>query len=96
MPASDTNTCVTCRHHRVERHPKVLDTAFDTVVAFADDQKIYFCTSSLGPHAGGKVGALPVFCEAWSAPRPVSELSELDRLMARAAERASKGREEER
>jgi hypothetical protein len=87
MPASETKDCSTCRHHRAEMQPKVLDTAFDTVVAFADEnQKVYFCTSTLGPHAGEKVGLLPVFCEAWSEPRPLS--SELDRLMARAAERA--------
>lgn len=81
-------SCTTCRHHRAELHPKVIDTAFDTVVAFADkDEKIYFCTSTLGPHAGQKVGALPVFCEAWSAPRP-SKSAELDRLMAQAEARA--------
>lgn len=90
------SSCATCRHHRAELHPKVLDTAFDTVVAFADkDEKVYFCTSTLGPHAGQKVGALPVFCEAWSAPRPTTS-TELDRLMARAAERAARANEEDR
>jgi len=89
-------SCITCRHHRAELHPKVIDTAFDTVVAFADkDEKVYFCTSTLGPHAGQKVGALPVFCEAWSAPRPASN-TELDRLMAQAAERAARSSGEDR
>jgi hypothetical protein len=93
MP-SEIDNCATCRYHRAEMQPKVLDAAFDTVVAFADkDEKVYFCTSSNSPHAGKKVGPLPVLCEGWSAPRPVSELSELDRLMARAAERASKERD---
>lgn len=85
-------SCTTCRHHRVELHPKVLDTAFDTVVAFDDkDQKVYFCTSPMGPHAGAKVGTLPVFCEAWSAPRSVNT-AELDRLLARALERAERAK----
>lgn len=89
-------SCATCRHHRAELHPKVLDTAFDTVVAFADkDEKVYFCTSTLGPHAGQKVGALPVFCEAWSAPRPAKN-AELERLMAQAAERAARSSGEDR
>lgn len=88
------SSCATCRHHRAELHPKVLDTAFDTVVAFADkDEKIYFCTSTLGPHAGQKVGALPVFCEAWSAPRPVNT-AELDRLLARVSERTKRDEED--
>lgn len=87
-------SCATCRHHRAELHPKVLDTAFDTVVAFADkDEKIYFCTSTIGPHAGQKVGALPVFCEAWSAPRPVNT-TELDRLLARVSERTKRDEED--
>lgn len=91
-----TDTCATCRHHRSELHPKVLDTAFDTVVAFAEqDERVYFCTSSMGPHAGQKVGALPVFCEAWSAPRRTSN-TELDRLLALAEERAAKASEEDR
>lgn len=84
------SSCTTCRHHRVELHPKVLDTAFDTVVAFDDkDEKIYFCTSNTGPHAGQRVGALPVCCEAWSAPRPVNT-AELDRLLARSGERVKR------
>jgi hypothetical protein len=89
-------SCATCRHHRAELHPKVIDAAFDTVVAFDDkDQKVYFCTSTLGPHAGQKVGTLPVFCEAWSAPRPVNT-AELDRLLARVSERTKRNDEEER
>jgi len=91
--SSPANTCANCRHHRAELHPKVLDAAFDTVVAFADkDEKVYFCTSLTGPQAGQKVGAVPVLCEAWQEPRVLS--SELDRLMARAAERARKEEEE--
>lgn len=90
---SPANNCANCRHHRAELHPKVLDAAFDTVVAFADkDEKVYFCTSPTGPQAGLKVGAVPVLCEAWQEPRALS--SELDRLMARAAERARKEEDE--
>lgn len=90
------SSCATCRHHRAELHPKVLDTAFDTVVAFADkDEKIYFCTSTIGPHAGQKVGALPIFCEAWSEPRRSSN-AELDRLLAQAEARAKATNEEDR
>jgi hypothetical protein len=89
------SSCATCRHHRSELHPKVLDTAFDTVVAFDDrDERVYFCTSTLGPHAGQKVGSLPVFCEAWSAPRAASD-AELDRLLALAEERAKAAKEED-
>lgn len=85
-------TCATCRHHRTESQPKVLDTAFDTVVAFADeDQKVFFCTSSGGPYAGTKIGAEPVSCDFWTEPRPLS--SDLDRLMARAMERSNKKEE---
>lgn len=95
--ADDRKTCTSCRHHRVERHPKVIDAAFDTVVAFADeDERIYFCTASVGPHAGAKVGPLamiPEHCDAWSEPRPLS--TELDRLLARAAERAERASKEE-
>lgn len=75
-------------------HPKVLDSAFDTVVAFADkDEKVFFCTAATGPHAGQKVGPVPVSCDAYQEPASLP-LSELDRLMARAAERVRKEREE--
>lgn len=91
-----SRTCATCRHHRTEKHPRVLDTAFDTVVAFADeDENVYFCTSPQGPsapYAGMKVGNAPVSCDSWAEPRPLS--TELDRLMARAAERAGRKVEE--
>lgn len=84
-----SHTCENCRHHRTERHPKVLDTAFDTVVAFADeDVLVFFCTSSTSPHAGTKIGTQPISCDAWESPRPLN--TELDLLMARAAARAGK------
>lgn len=81
-------TCENCRHHRVEMRPKVLDTAFDTVVAFADvDEKVYFCMSQTGSRAGQTIGTIPVSCEAHEAPK--RDLTALDALLAKAAERAS-------
>ena len=82
--------CSTCRHHRSELQPKVLDAAFDTVVAFADqDDRVYFCTSTQGPHAGQKVGTLAILCDAFEEPRQ-ARVSELDRLLAQSAERAAR------
>ena len=70
--------------------PKVLDAAFDTVVAFADqDDRVYFCTSASGAHAGQKVGTVPVLCDAFESPRQ-AKASELDRLLAQSAERAAR------
>ena len=68
----------------------MLDAAFDTVVAFADqDDRVYFCTSTQGPHAGQKVGTLAILCDAFEEPRQ-ARVSELDRLLAQSAERAAR------
>lgn len=93
MPSDSTNTCANCRHHRVEMRPKVLDTAFDTVVAFDDrDEKVYFCMSKSGPHAGQPIGPVPVLCESHAAPRKT--LSALDDLLAKAEARLSQREKE--
>ena len=89
MPSDSTNTCANCRHHRVEMRPKVLDSAFDTVVAFADhDEKVYLCAAPSGSLAGQAIGAVPVLCEAHEPQRKT--LSALDDLLAKAEARLSK------
>lgn len=88
----NAKSCANCRHHRVELRPKPIDTAFDTVVAFEDeDQKFYFCVSKISTFAGKEIGFVPVSCEAHEEPKRTSE--DLDALMARANARFKKDEE---
>lgn len=92
---STLKSCANCRHHRVELRSKPLDTAFDTVVAFEDeDQSFYFCMSKAGPFSGKEIGFSPVLCDAYESPKGKGSIgAELDALMARASLRAKKDEE---
>lgn len=86
-------SCGTCRHHRAELRPKPIDTAFDSVVAFEDDdQKFYFCMVKEGPFSGKEIGFTPVLCESYEEPK--NNGADLDALMARANSRRKKDEEE--
>lgn len=91
-PLSATTTCPLCRHHSTSRRPKVVGEALDTIVEFADeDETVYHCRASSGPHSGREVGTVPVSCAAFEPARALN--SELDTLMARFAARSSRPQE---
>ena len=94
MPSDSIPNCANCRHHRIEMRLRVLDTAFDTVVAFDDrDEKVYLCMSKTGSKAGKTLGVVPAVCEAHEPPKRT--LSALDELLAKAEARLSQRDEQE-
>ena len=82
-------SCANCRRHRVEKQPKVLGEAFDTLVEFSDEyESVYHCTLT-----GKRIGLEPIWCDDYEAP-PAKATEQLDDLEKRFLARQNFRRDE--